>query len=92
MDDGSVEFFPVEIKTRVAAATVQHDEERVRQLDRTGGINRTHDVFSSSPSIHKMIEHDHERVQLLHHCIVFGLKIGLLLIGKKDGTLINHVD
>ena len=86
-----MQLFPVEIKTRVTGARVQHDEERVKELDEEHGSGRSHDVQSSSPNVHKMIEHDHERVQLLHHCVVFGSKVGIFLIGKKDGDLIDYV-
>ena len=78
---------PFEIKSRVAPATDQHEQARKEKYN-LGTLNF---VKLNNSKVFDYIEHNKERTQLLHHCIVCGINVCYLVIGNSNGEVIYSI-
>ena len=82
-DTDSLELWGVEIKSRQTNATIITEKEHSKKLRRKKHIQIDAD------EVHKFVLKLDERFQLLHHAYVYGFERVVLVVGTKEGKVLN---
>ena len=82
-DTDCLELWGVEIKSRQTNTTIISEKEHSKKLRRKKHIQIDAD------KVHKFIPKLDERFQLLHHAYVYGFERVVLVVGTKEGKVLN---
>ena len=79
--DGDTEAWPIEIKSRVIMKTINEEKQYTRAREKFERIDER--------VVFQKIRKIEERYQLLHHCSIYNLKTGALIIGDRQSEIIQ---